>query len=156
HVSVTVSAVRVEGKVIALSAVYQDITLRRQAEAARARAEEELRRSEQHLRTVIDTTPECVKLVAPEGTLLEMNAAGLAMLEAASPEDVLGREVFAVIAPEHRERFRDFHVSVCGGLGGALTFDIVGLRGGRRTVESIAVPLRLPEGKVVHLAITRD
>src|SRR5713226_3423886 len=39
----------------------------------RKRAEEALRASENRLRAIIDTEPECVKLLAADGTLLEMN-----------------------------------------------------------------------------------
>lgn len=58
-----------------------DITERRGAERA-------LRASEGRLRTIIETEPECVKVIGRDGRLLEMNPAGLAMLEAASLEDV--------------------------------------------------------------------
>jgi hypothetical protein len=39
-----------------------------------------------HLRTMIDATPECIKIVAPDGQLTFMNKAGLDMIEAASSE----------------------------------------------------------------------
>jgi PAS domain S-box-containing protein len=85
-----------------------------------------------------------------------MNAAGLAMVEAEQAEEAIGRCVFDVIAPEHREAFRNFNERVCRGEGGALEFDIIGLRGTRRTMESSAVPLQGADGQVLHLAVTRD
>ena len=48
----------------------------------RRRSEKELRESEARYRAIVETTPECVKLVGPDGTLLQMNPAGLAMIEA--------------------------------------------------------------------------
>ena len=51
---------------------------------SRKAAEANLREREQHLRTIIETEPECVKVVGPDGRLEEMNPSGLAMLEAGS------------------------------------------------------------------------
>lgn len=50
--------------------------------SARKRMAESLQTSEARLRTIIEAEPECVKIVSPRGELLQMNAAGLAMLEA--------------------------------------------------------------------------
>ena len=49
----------------------------------RKRAENTLRESEERFRAIVETTPECVKLVAADGTLLLMNEAGLEMVGAA-------------------------------------------------------------------------
>lgn len=53
-------------------------------EAQREQAEATLRESEQRLRTIIETEPECINVVDSRGRLVEMNAVGLAMLEADS------------------------------------------------------------------------
>ncbi|HEY1340442.1 MAG TPA: PAS domain-containing protein, partial [Bryobacteraceae bacterium] len=45
--------------------------------SARKSAENALRDTDERFRAIFDTTPECVKVVAPDGTLLEMNPAGL-------------------------------------------------------------------------------
>jgi PAS domain S-box-containing protein len=119
-------------------------------------AAERLRLSEQHLRTVIETTPECVALLSPEGKLLETNAAGLAMKEAEGLEQVIGLGIDKLVAPEDLARVVAFHDAVCRGQGGRLTYDIVGLRGTRRTVETISAPLKGADGRLQHLAIARD
>ena len=77
----------------------------------------------------METTPECVKLVAADGTLLHMNSAGLSMIGSDCPEDALGKNIYDVIAPEDRERFREFNERVCRGERGSLEFDIIGLQG---------------------------
>lgn len=132
---------------------------RHQLEELAARLAEErdrLRTSEQQLQAIIDTSPECVKLVARDGTLLHMNPSGLAMVEAESCDLVTGRNLYDVIAPEHRARFREFNERVCSGEKGVLEFDIIGLRGTRRHMETHAAPLRLNDGRIVQLALTRD
>jgi two-component system cell cycle sensor histidine kinase/response regulator CckA len=119
-------------------------------------ASERLRLSEQHLRTVIDTTPECVTLVSPEGKIIETNAAGLLMKEADDHEQVIGLGIDKVIAPEDLPRVGLFHEAVCRGEAGRLTYDLIGLRGTRRTVETISAPLKGADGRLQHLAISRD
>jgi two-component system CheB/CheR fusion protein len=136
--------------------VLADLAAAAGTEIERRRAEDELRRREQHLRSIIETTPECVKLIAADGTLLAMNPAGLSMVEARREEDVLGQCLYPVIAPEHRDAFRAFNEQVCQGHRGSLEFDIVGLAGTRRSMQTQAVPLQDPDRGRVHLAITRD
>ncbi len=114
------------------------------------------RASEDHLRAVIETSPECVKLVARDGTLLRINASGLAMVESDKEVLVTGTNIYDVIAPEHRERFRAFNEAVCDGAKGTLEFDIIGLRGTRRHMETHAAPLRNEDGRIVQLALTHD
>jgi len=119
--------------------------------------DENLDRIRRHLQALIDAEPECVKLVAPDGTLLDMNAAGLAMVEADNVEMLRGQSVFALVVPEHREAFMAMHDRVCAGGNETLEFEIVGLRGTRRWMETHAVPLQQDGFSApVHLAIARD
>ncbi|MDP3090030.1 MAG: PAS domain S-box protein [Nitrospira sp.] len=121
------------------------------------RSAEALHLSEQHLKSIIETSPECVKLVAADGTLLQMNAAGLAMIEADNVQDVIGRCIYPLIAESHRDAFRRMNEQVCRGQKESMEFEVVGLRGTRRWMETHAVPLRNPsDGTMAQLAITRD
>lgn len=115
-----------------------------------------LRASEERFRAIVETTPECVKLVAADGTLLLMNAPGLKLVGAPSAESVIGMCVYDLIAPEHRERFREFNATICEGSKGSIEFDIVGLDGTRRHMETHAAPMRTADGSIAHLAVTRD
>jgi PAS domain S-box-containing protein len=125
--------------------------------AATARkAEHALRASEARQRAIIDGTPECVKMVSADGRLLHMNPAGLVMVEADDFETVVEADVFALICDEHRDEWRRNHDRVVAGESLSWEFDIVGLKGTRRSMESHAVPLRLPDGSVAQLATTRD
>jgi len=123
----------------------------------RKQALEQLAQRELDLKTIIDTEPECVKLVAEDGRLLQMNQSGLRMIEADSLEQVAGYSVLNLIAPEHQEAFLALNRRVFAGESGTLEFEIVGLGGFRRWMETHAVPLRDTQGKVkAHLAVTRD
>ncbi|HEY0134667.1 MAG TPA: PAS domain S-box protein [Nannocystis sp.] len=121
----------------------------------RTRVARTLRESEARYRAIVEATPECVKVVDLDGTLLQMNPAGLKMLETDAATS-LGQCVYDVIAPEHREAFRAFNERVCRGHGGTLEFEIVGLRNTRRHMETTAVPLPAPGGGFVHLGVGRD
>jgi PAS domain S-box-containing protein len=129
--------------------IVQDITDRKQAENA-------LRDSEERFRAIVDTSPECVNLVALDGTLLHMNSSGLDMVGAESAEAVVGGSIYDLIAPEDRDNFRDFNERVCRGEKSRLEFDIVGLNRTRRHMETHAAPFRMSDGTVVQLGVTRD
>ena len=149
-VSLTISPIRdAAGRVVGASKVARDVSERKRIEAA-------LRESEERFRAIVETTPECVKLVSADGTLLHMNTPGLEMVGARSADEVIGKNVYDLIAAEDRDRFKVFNESICRGERGSLQFDIVGLEGKRRQMETHAAPLRNPDETVVHLAITSD
>ncbi|MEH2110754.1 PAS domain S-box protein [Nostoc sp.] len=116
-----------------------------------------LRQSENRLRAMIDAEPECIQLIARNGTLLEINAEGLAMMEVESADVLIGKPVDAVIVPDYRAAFADLHKNICQGNKGTLEFEIVGFQGTRRYMETYAVPLRNEsDGTFIHLALMRD
>lgn len=129
---------------------HQDITERRLAD-------ERLAASERHLRTVIDTVPECVKLIDAQGRLLEMNAAGLAMIGAESVDQLRGLVMADRLSDEHRREFQDLTRRVFEGESGAIGYEVVGPNDRRLWLESTMVPLRDGGGRVVAcLGVTRD
>jgi PAS domain S-box-containing protein len=139
-----------DGNIIGIIGVAREITEWKETQNA-------LHQSREHLKAIIENTPGCVKLVAQDGILLEMNAAGVSMSEADSAESIVGSQVFDLIAPEHRSAFVRFHERICSGHSGSMQFEIVGLKGTRRWVETHAVPLPMgPDGEVVQLAVTHD
>jgi diguanylate cyclase (GGDEF)-like protein/PAS domain S-box-containing protein len=127
---------------------FNDITQQVQAEA-------NLQASELHLKAIVENEPECIKVVDAQGLLLQMNPAGLAMVEADSEDQVVGQPVLGVIAPEHRAAFAAMHQRVIAGESMQLEFEVQGLKGGRRWLETHAVPMQ-EHGHTVHLAVTRD
>jgi PAS domain S-box-containing protein len=109
------------------------------------------------LRAIIENEPECVKLLDARGTLLEMNAAGLAMIEADSAESVVGQCVYGIVAPEHRDAFRGLTEQVCRGERGTLKFEVIGFQGTRRWMETHATPFfDEARGETLLLGVTRD
>jgi diguanylate cyclase (GGDEF)-like protein/PAS domain S-box-containing protein len=123
----------------------------------RCRAEEALRASESRLRAIMYNEPQCVKLLDGEGRLIDMNPAGLRMIEADAIGPLRGKSVYGLVVAEHRDAFRDLTQRVAGGQEGSLEFEIVGLKGTRRWLETRAVPLRDEvSGMQLVLGLTRD
>ncbi|MEK7763294.1 MAG: PAS domain S-box protein [Nitrospirota bacterium] len=132
-----------DGEVLKLRGIMVDITVRKQQELL--------------LHSILDAEPECVKRVAEDGTLLQMNKAGLCFIEADSFGSVVGQSVYDLVAPEFLERYRRMHEAVIRGASQQLEFQIVGLKGTRRWMETHAVPLQNPiDHRIEQLAITRD
>ncbi len=139
-----------DGQPLVHSGTVQDVTELRQAAEA-------LRRSEAMLQAIIDTEPECVKLVDSEARLIMMNRAGLGMLEVDSFEQVKDQYVGQMVVPEYREPFMELTRSIFQGKSGNLLFEIVGAKGTRRWLDTHAVPFRNEKDEIVALlAVTRD
>lgn len=112
---------------------------------------------ENRLRTIIESEPECVKLLAADCTVIEMNPAGLAMIEARSPEQIIGKSALEIIDPQYRQAFLDLTERVFRGESGTLKFEITSLRGAHRWLETHAAPLLDSRGNIsALLGITRD
>jgi PAS domain S-box-containing protein len=123
----------------------------------RKRAADALAESENRLRAILDAEPECVKLLNANGSLIEMNPAGLRMIEADSLDQVRDQNVSQLVIPEDREAFRDVNRRVFAGESALLEFQIVGMKGTWRWLEMHATPLRNKDDQIIAaLGITRD
>ncbi len=117
-------------------------------------ARKKIEESEARLQAIIEATPECIKIISQDGTLQFMNPSGLEMIEGSA--ELLGNaSVYGVIAPEHRTNWMRNHKRICLGESLNWEFDIVGLKGTRRRMETHAVPLPGTDGHS-QLAVTRD
>ena len=122
-----------DGRSIAVVTTAVDITLRKAFEEA-------LRQSEQRLKTIFETEPACVKLVSADGRLIEMNRAGLQMIDAEDLSQVMGQEIASLVHPADRARFVDAMRAASEGQHTTTEFRVVGLRGTQRWLETHAVP----------------
>jgi PAS domain S-box-containing protein len=110
-------------------------------------------------RTIFESEPECVKLIGPDGTLIDMNPAGLRMIGADSIESVRGQSLFGLIDPAYHQLFRETVDAVFRGETRQAQFEIVGLNGRRLCMDQNAAPLVDPAdpARVVEMvAVTRD
>jgi len=123
----------------------------------RLRIERELRVSEERLRAIFNSEPECVKVVDLAGRVLEMNAAGLAMLEADSLDQVRGTSVARFVHPDDHASVQALLAKAVAGHRGTLVFRVITLKGRERWAESYASPLRAATDRVdAVLTVTHD
>jgi PAS domain S-box-containing protein len=139
-----------DGTFYGLVGISRDITERK-------RTEEALASSERFLKTIIESEPECIKMLDIRGNLLLMNPAGLKMIEADSFEQVKGACVYPLITEPYRNAFIALTQTVFQGISGTLKFETIGLKGRHIWLETHAVPFRNEQGEIVSLlGITRD
>ena len=144
------SEVRENDRIVGLVAFGIDITERKQAEEA-------LRAQKEFLNAILESEPECVKVLSADGELLQMNQAGLAMLEVDTIEEARREGLTGSILPEYRDAFSELSGRVFQGEPGTLKFQIKGARGTLRWLETHATPLRDAKGGVAALVgVTRD
>jgi diguanylate cyclase (GGDEF)-like protein/PAS domain S-box-containing protein len=138
-------------------AASRDISAQKRQQQALQDSSARLRESETRLHAIIEADPECVQVLALDGSVLQMNSAGLAMIEAERGETLVGLDFCALLTPAYRPAFAELSEQVCQGHAGKLEFEIVGLKGTRRWLETHAVPLRDDAGRITgQLAISRD
>jgi PAS domain S-box-containing protein len=132
-----------EGRPHLAIATYQDINVRKL--------------TEERLRAIIAAEPECVAIVAPDGRLLDMNPAGLRMLQAESLEEMQRWPFLRQVAPEYRRAFVRLQRRILAGESGMLEFEAVGIAGKRCWLEIHAAPLYDASGTITALlGISRD
>jgi PAS domain S-box-containing protein len=138
------------GQIVEWCGITTETERHKQAEA------EQRARSEEGFRAIWETTPECVKVIARDGTLLRANAAGVVMSGAPSEQAILGRCFYDFVAPQHREHYIEFNEKVCDGQRGFLEFDLINAHGRIFHMETHAAPMRYGDGTIVQLGVTRD
>ena len=132
-----------EGRPQQIIATYQDINARKL--------------TEERLRAIIAAEPECVAIVAPDGRLLDMNPAGLRMLQAESLEEMRRWPFLRQVAPAYRRAFVRLQHRILAGESGMLEFEAIGIAGKRCWLEIHAAPLYDASGTITALlGISRD
>ena len=149
--------VRVIGEVEKVNGSYNRVYGSFQDIDERKKAESKLIENENYLRTILDNEPECVKVLNRKGELLSMNPAGLAMIEADNEQQVLGQRMTDLVNKNYQIGFNRLSKEVFKGNSGTFEFEITGLKGSQRWLETHAVPLKDATGKIVNLlGVTRD
>jgi PAS domain S-box-containing protein len=138
------------GQPVRMTGTLMDVDDRKRLELA-------LKQSEQQFRAIFEAEPECVKVMTADGVLRNMNPAGLKMIEADSLDQVLGQCICPLIELAYQQAFLEFTQQVAQGKTATFEFEITGLKGTRRWLESHAVSLPPSNGtNSLVLAVTRD
>jgi PAS domain S-box-containing protein len=129
---------------------HVNVTKRKLAEIA-------LRQREERLSAILMSEPECVKITSLGGILLEINPAGLAILEADDLSQAIGRDVEDLIHPDDKGIYAELHRRASLGETNQSEFRIITLKGSLRWVESHSTPLREGGERINSiLTISRD
>jgi PAS domain S-box-containing protein len=143
---------RANGEVERFSVVARDITGQKTVESA-------LAASEARWRAVFEFEPDCLKVISAERELLAMNPSGLAMLEAASVDELRLIGLLSVVAPEFRQSYQESVATALAGRPSTLEFRVVGLKGTERWLSTHNVPVKTAgeaAGVAYVLGVTRD
>ena len=136
-------AIRMIGSMVDMSLVYK--------------AQKELVESENRLRTILETDPECIKLLNKDCTVADINPAGLKLIEVDNKEDVLGTSLLPIVAKEQSAAAQQLVSNAFDGKSGRLEYEVITFKGTHRWCEMNVVPFRNSEGQIVHaLSVTRD
>ncbi|MDX1969598.1 MAG: PAS domain S-box protein, partial [Planctomycetaceae bacterium] len=148
----TVGVLDDAGAIIAMEGVCRNITPYK-------RAELQLRENQMRLRAILDSTPDCIKVLDADCRLLEINQAGLRMFEVNSVEVLRGQDLSTGLPPEYAAAFRKSIADACTGTQTRVEYEAVGRKGTRLWLEQYAVGLRLSgesDQPCQVLSVTRD
>tara|TARA_R110001583_G_scaffold13561_3_gene57951 strand:+ start:7405 stop:9435 length:2031 start_codon:yes stop_codon:yes gene_type:complete len=149
YLSVSTEPIDIDGHLHVIVAI-DDITDRKKTEEA-------LKESEKRISTILETEPECVKILDLEGKLEYMNPAGLNMIGADNLDQVLGQSMLNLISEKYKKPFAELFLKTLDGGDGKLEFEIIGLKGRHIWLETNSVPIRLQNEEITGvLGITRD
>jgi PAS domain S-box-containing protein len=111
---------------------------------------------EPRFEAIFKAEPECVKVLDRSGRILQMNPAGLDILEAKTSDEVIGRAMFDFIAPSQLDEVRRCFFKVLKRESVICSFEVIGLRGARHWMESHMVAMQMNGHPMEVLAVTRD
>jgi len=134
------------GDSIGLIGVSFDLTERKLAE-------KKIVESENKLRNIFETGPGCIIKIDKNGYILNMNPAGLAMIDADNLEMVKGFNTVDMVKKESQKVYKDALKNVFKGKSQKFTIQIQGLKGNIRWMENNAVPMKDKDGNIVSMLI---
>lgn len=139
-----------EARLTGICGAVKDITDKKVAEIA-------VRESEERLRTILNTEPECVKVLSSAGEIIDMNPAGIRILEADGIDQLVGKAASDILLPAYREEFKECIRRAISGEAVQFAYEVNTLKGTQKWLEMHAVPLRNATGAVTSvLGVSRD
>lgn len=148
HVSLSASPLYDKaGKIVGACAIAHDVSLRH-------RAIEQLRNSEARHKQIIDLCPDAI-FILNNDTFVMTNAAGVHLLGATCPEQVVGLSCLNIVLPSNRAGFRA-HIEMALGRPAAVPLieeTIVRIDGTFADVEILAASVEMDGARAVQLVV---
>ncbi len=108
-----------------------------------------------YLNAIVETLPDPVAIINLDHQIADLNPAGLALIGAASIQDVPGQSPLALISAQSLPAFNDcFELALQGGTGGPVRVEINTLDGARRVMECRMARLHNLNGETAGVVIT--
>lgn len=122
-----------------------------------------LNEQKRFLNTILENEPECVMVLSADGNLVQINQAGLKLLEVARIDEARSAKFVSYIQTEDQDAYTQHFQKVLDGTRAIFEFRVHGKRGKQRWVETHSTPLR-SENKDINpvnsvnsvLAVMRD
>jgi PAS domain S-box-containing protein len=120
------------------------------------RQEESLRDSEEKYRRLVELSPDLIA-IHDQKEIIYINPAGLKMLEAVSPDEVLGKNVLEFLDPEDHSKAieRMIRLQKEGGQSPLYEYRLITLKGRKKVIEVTGIPFTLG-GRPAILIIAYD
>jgi PAS domain S-box-containing protein len=136
-----------EGKLLGGRCVVRDITQRK-------RAEEALRESEERYRRLVELSPETI-IVHAAGKFVYINTAGIKLLGADSPEQIIGKPILDVVHPDYLEtvKARIKQLQVDGSQTDLIEEKLIRLDGQVIDVEVAGIPITYSGKPAIQLVV---
>ncbi|MCB0775343.1 MAG: PAS domain S-box protein [Chitinophagaceae bacterium] len=116
-----------------------------------------LAESENRLRAILDSNPDCIKLIDINGNLEEINKGGLVMLGLDDPERILGKKLYGLLGEPYRKRADNLIKKAFEGEISVLEYELFDFRGNTLWCISHIVPYRNAAGEIISaLVVTAD
>jgi PAS domain S-box-containing protein len=101
-----------------------------------------LKSREERLRQIVEILPAGIAIIAPDGTFLAINRAGLSLMGAARSEQIVGKNILHLLPAEERERILTLLATISGWNSASTRLNWKGLDGSIPGIEIRAVPMR--------------
>ena len=101
-----------------------------------------LKSREERLRQIVETMPVGITVIAPDGTFLAINRAGLKLMGAERLEQIIGKNFNNLLPQEEREKVAALFAAIGKGTSVSIRIDWKGLDGTIPGIELRAVPMR--------------
>jgi two-component system, cell cycle sensor histidine kinase and response regulator CckA len=146
------------GRALQLIGATQDVTARKEADAARGEAEKHLRESERRYRLLADHATDMISRHTPAGLFLDVSPASSRLL-GNTPHELIGRSMYEIVHPADRDEVFRYHVELMSSKTARTALCRVRRKDGTYVwVETHAQPILGPQtGEVAEiLAVSRD
>ena len=141
--------IEIGGKPCALTLI-QDITERKQAE-------EKLKESEEFSRTILESSPDCIKVLDTDGRLMLMNENGINLLEIDEFGEFCGKGWETLWPPESREKIATAVAAAVEGTTGHFQAFAPTAKGTPKWWDVVVAPIRDADGRVTRvISVSRD